>query len=156
MKYELYTDGSIASRGVSLGGWAFCVVEPEEGVVYEEYGSENGVTISRMEVMAVLRGIEWASKNLTLCSKLGIYSDSKYVVDSCNIWMHNWDKNGWVKHDPKIGKVVERPHSDLFKSIKEIKDLNKGKYNFNWVKSHNGNKYNEYVDKLAYNAYRIK
>lgn len=157
MSFEIYTDGSIADRGIATGGWAFCIVEVGVGVIYEESGSQDEVTISRMEILALRNAMDWATLNLPDTDTINVYCDSKYVVNACNVWIDSWVKNDWLKYDyideEKLQKGwIERPHRDLFEEIKELEKI--GNFKFNWVRSHNGNEYNEYVDDLAFNAYR--
>ena len=74
-------------------------------------------------------------------------SDSTYVVDSITKeWYLKWDKNNW-----KRGKS-DVPNADLWKELVALLHRSDTFYRnvtFKWVKGHNGNEWNEYVDKLA-------
>src|SRR3954469_15922866 len=71
----LFTDGAcIGNPGP--GGWAFILKHPDSGRCKEGHGGEHGATNNRMEIMAVIRGLE----SLKRPTKLELFSDSDYVV----------------------------------------------------------------------------
>ena len=91
----LYTDGA-CSGNPGHGGWGaileFNVVEKELS------GGESATTNNRMELTAVIRGLE-ALKEPCIVE---LYSDSKYVIDALEKgWAWGWKKRGWVKSDKK-------------------------------------------------------
>ena len=56
-------------------------------------GQEENTINNRMEMMAVLKCMELAAEdqaNNYIC-----YSDSAYVVNTCNDWIRKWAQNGW-------------------------------------------------------------
>jgi len=101
-------------------------------------------TNNRMELMACIAGLTALKKP----SKVIIYSDSKYVVDSINKgWARRWRLNGWKKKD---NKIVE--NRDLWQKLLDALDIHE--VEFIWVKGHAGKKENERCDELAQRAAR--
>ena len=88
----LYTDGSsIGNPGP--GGYG--IIMELKGTTYKKEFSKGFryTTNNRMELMAIIVGLESIKKEF---SKVTIYSDSKYVVDSINKqWVFEWQKKGF-------------------------------------------------------------
>ncbi|MEM7266184.1 MAG: RNase H family protein, partial [Pseudomonadota bacterium] len=72
-------------------------------------------------------------------------TDSQYVKNGINQWIHNWRKNGWRTADKKPVK-----NADLWKRLDEA--VKKHQVNWHWVKGHSGHPENERCDDLARNA----
>lgn len=109
-KYHIYTDGS--SRGnPGPGGWGMVVMnEDDSELILVEHENESMVTNNRMELKAMICALEYAAEYPK--HTFIIYSDSAYVVNSCNSWMHTWALNGW-----KNSKKVTVENVDLMKEI---------------------------------------
>ena len=114
-----------------------------------------------MELTAVIKALEYVleiltkEKNYTLLLNnkkndrkmdVEIYADSSYVLKGITEWIENW-----IKKDFKNVKNVEL-WKKLYNLKGQIEKLPSIKLVFNKVKGHNGDKYNEMVDKLASNA----
>jgi ribonuclease HI len=93
-----------------------------------------------MELMAAWYALLEAYK--VNASEVEILSDSRYVVDGASKYIHKWRTNNF-----KEGQVK---NLDLWQGIDFY--LRRIKCKFTWVKAHNGNHYNEIVDKIAYEA----
>lgn len=132
--FIIYTDGSCKNY---IGGYAFVVIDDTNQILYQEYGRvPNRSTNQTSELYAIYRALIWNSNNIT------IITDSKYSINCITQWYKRWEKNGW-----KTTKGNPVSNSDL---IKEIVNLTKDKQiYFKHVKSHKGDVYNEYVDRLA-------
>lgn len=122
----IYTDGSCLKNPNGPGGWALCILE-EDGYEYFFSGSDSTTTNNRMELKAVIEALSCV-KEFKECT---IITDSKLIINCA------------------IGKWKRNSNLDLWKEY-DINIKNK-KVNFEWIKGHSGNKYNEIVDKLAYN-----
>ncbi len=68
---------------------------------------------------------------------VNFYTDSKYVVDSYNTWLH-----GWVHRTNFKGIKYQ-------KEWKAIYDSQRDDFKVSWVKGHNNVAYNELVNWLA-------
>ena len=71
----LYTDGA-CSGNPGPGGWG--AILEYNGVEKELSGGENNTTNNRMELTAVIKGLEALKESCTV----ELYSDSKYVIDA--------------------------------------------------------------------------
>lgn len=132
MKVHIYTDG--ASRGnPGPGGYGIVMIYGEK--MKEISAGYRLTTNNRMELLAVIVALEHLKKDGL---DIEIYSDSKYVVDAVQQgWIWNWQKKGFQ------GKKNE----DLWRRFLSL--YPKNKLNFNWVKGHADNMYNNRCDQLA-------
>lgn len=132
----LYTDGA-CSGNPGAGGWGAILIF--NGIERELSGGEPYTTNNRMELMAVIKGLE----ALKYPCAVEIYSDSAYTVNAfVNGWISSWEKNGWKKSDNKAVLNV-----DLWQSL--IKLTNIHEVEFKKVKGHADNEYNNRCDALA-------
>lgn len=138
-KVNIYTDG--ACRG-NPGPGGYGVILEYEGKEKEFSEGFPNTTNNRMELTAAIVGLE----ALNQPCEVTLYSDSKYLVDAIQKgWLKNWRAKGWKKSD---GKPVL--NIDLWEKL--IVQLEKHKVHFEWVKGHDGHKYNERCDILATTA----
>ena len=136
-KITIYTDG--ACRGnPGLGSWAAILMD-EKCVHYLEIsGSDTHTTNNKMELLAAIKALSSIKKE----SKVTLYTDSMYLVNGMTKWIKNWVLRNWIKSDKK---PVE--NKNLWEKLLALS--HKHDIKFNWVKAHNGDKYNERVDTLA-------
>ena len=142
-RVDLFTDG--ACRGnPGPGGWG--LILRFDGREKELAGGEKDTTNNRMELTAVIRGLE-ALK--TPC-RLTVHTDSRYIVDAFEKgWLDNWIARGWRRAATKgQGKPVL--NVDLWQRLLEL--INKHQVQFEWVRGHSGHPENERADRLAVGA----
>jgi ribonuclease HI len=104
----------------------------------EVSGFLRETTNNQMEITAVIEAL----KTLKRSCDVIIYTDSKYVMDGITKWISSWKRNGWKTSDRKPVKNVE-----LWQKL-DI-ECSKHKIQWQWVKGHSGDKYNEIADQLA-------
>ena len=132
----LYTDGA-CSGNPGPGGWG-CILE-YLGHEKELSGGEASTTNNRMELTAVIRGLEALKEPCVV----ELYSDSKYVIDALEKgWAWGWKKRGWVKSDKKPAL-----NPDLWEQLLALTQVHK--LTCHWVKGHAENPYNNRCDQLA-------
>lgn len=132
---DVYTDGSCLGNP-GPGGWAAI-----SGDIFTLAGDSLKTTNNIMEMTAVLKALEKCVEIGQL--NINLYTDSNYVKNGMTSWIHKWMKNDW-----KTANGASVKNKELW--IKIQKALDKMNIvNWHWVKAHNGNKYNEMVDKLA-------
>lgn len=137
----MYTDGA-CSGNPGPGGYGTVLIY--NGIRKELSGGYLATTNNRMEIMAVLKGLE----ALRHPCKVTIYSDSKYVVDAIEKgWLANWKKNNWIKSNKEKALNV-----DLWKKLLIFMELHD--VSFKWVKGHHENEENNRCDQLAVQASR--
>ncbi|MFQ5865991.1 MAG: ribonuclease HI [bacterium] len=135
----IYTDGAcIGNPGP--GGYAAVLIY--QGKRKEISGGFNNTTNNRMEIMAVIKGLE----SLKGTCKVTLYSDSQYLVNSMNKgWVERWRARGWKRNKAEYALNV-----DLWKRLLEL--CEKHKVEFRWTRAHKGTVENERCDQLAYKA----
>ncbi len=101
-------------------------------------GGEPQTTNNRMELIAVIKGLEAICES----SKVVIYTDSEYVLKGASEWLANWKKKGFKTSS---GKAVK--NRDLWEKLDSL--LNKHSVKWIKVRAHSGHKENELVDKVA-------
>jgi len=135
-KVTLYTDGA-CSYNPGPGGWG-CILF-YNNFKKEMSGYECNTTNNRMELMAIIKGLEALKEAVDV----SIYSDSAYICNAFNEnWIEKWQKNNWKNSSKK--EVVNK---DLWIHLLEL--LSKHKYKFIKVKGHSDNEYNNRCDELA-------
>lgn len=138
---NLYTDGA-CSGNPGPGGWGAIL---RYGSFEKELsGGEMDTTNNRMELTAVIKGLEALKEPC----KVLLTTDSKYVADAIqNGWAKSWQKNGWRKADKKPAL-----NPDLWEKLLSLLDIHE--VDINWVKGHTGHPENERCDQLAVGFYK--
>lgn len=134
---ELYTDGA-CSGNPGPGGWAYILRHPGSGSEKEGHGGEKPTTNNRMELMAVIRGLEALGRP----TRVELFSDSQYVLNGLKEWMAAWKKRGW-----KTASKQPVKNQDLWMRLDEL--MGEHTLSFHWVRGHNDHPENERADKLA-------
>ena len=139
---KIYIDGACVGNP-GPGGWAAIILL--ENKKKEIFGGEKSTTNNRMELTAAIKALEYFVELKKKESSLKIFTDSNYVKDGITIWIHKWERNNWKTSDKKDVKNI-----DLWKKLKEL--TKNEKIEWNWIKGHSGDPYNELADKLAKKA----
>jgi len=118
---EVYTDGSCING--CIGGWGFIMIT--NNIEYHVSGRNENTTNNRMELQAVIEALVFKKE----INKYKIYTDSKLILHCAKRdWKRNANLDLWKLYDiVSEGKEIE----------------------WEWVKAHNGNYYNDLVDNLA-------
>jgi len=134
--YELFTDGA-CSGNPGPGGWGF-ILRGGGAAEREESGGEPSTTNNRMELTAVIRGLDELADGSTVV----VTTDSEYCVKGLNEWMDGWKKRGWRKADRS--PVMNR---DLWEQL----DVHRSRLRLRaqWIRGHNEHPENERCDRLA-------
>lgn len=147
-QFSIYTDGACRGNGQAknIGGWGFIVTE-NNMLIHEEVKIEFNTTNNRQEMTAVLNAILFCKENNI--ESFRICSDSQYVVNGFNDWMYKWAKKGWIRGKGITLQVI--PNADIWRQLYS-ETVGLMKVDLIWVRGHNGNKWNEYADKLIESA----
>ena len=136
---KLYTDGA-CSGNPGPGGYGAILIY--NSVEKEISGGEKETTNNKMEIMAVIKGLELLKEPCIVT----VYSDSAYVVNTIEKgWIYSWKKNNWRKSDKSIVKNIE-----LWEKMLTLMNIHEVK--FVKVKGHSDNEYNNRCDELARDA----
>lgn len=134
-RVQLFTDGA-CSGNPGPGGWAALLRYREQE--RELSGGEPATTNNRMEMLAVIHGLEALKRPMPV----RIYTDSQYVMKGITEWLAAWKRRGWKTADRQPVKNV-----DLWQRLDSA--LNPHQVEWQWVRGHNGHPENERVDALA-------
>lgn len=132
---RIYTDG--AAQG-NPGPGGFGVILKYKDAVKELSGGFRLTTNNRMELLAVITGLEAITKTGIAIT---IYSDSKYVVDAIEKkWVWGWQAKNFK----------DKANKDLWLRYLPLH----ARYNprYNWIRGHAGHPENERCDQLAVRA----
>jgi ribonuclease HI len=126
----LYSDGSSLGNP-GPGGWG--TILEFKGKQKELSGKELDTTNNRMELTAVIRGLQALKEPCNV----EVVTDSSYVANAINSWL-----KGWIAKDFKKVKNV-----DLWQEYLEASKAHNIKAT--WVRGHSGHPQNERCDTLA-------
>lgn len=160
MNYIVFTDGS--SRGnPGSGGWGSIIISDDN--VTEIGGAERNTTNNKMELTAVICGLQKISKDFGSMQKsaeefgivrddskkenrqVKIYTDSSYVINGITKWIYGWKNNGW-----KTKTKDDVLNKDLWIKLDEVLNVVESKNVFwEYVGGHIGIVGNERCDIIA-------
>jgi len=132
----IYTDGG-ADPNPGAGGWAAILLDPASGKALELSGGEPRATNNRMELTAAIRGLE----SLKRRCRVQLFTDSQYLRKGITQWLPGWVARGWRRKDGEL------QNEDLWRRLHEVVKLHDVQWD--WIKGHAGNHWNERADELA-------
>ena len=141
----LYTDGG-CSGNPGPGGWGFILRHEATGKEMEKSGAERETTNNRMELTAVVRGLEALKRPC----RVELFTDSVYVGKGLTEWMPKWKANGWRRREGKAWKPIK--NEDLWRRLDEL--ITKHSLTYTRVAGHSGHPENDRCDELAVAAYQ--
>jgi ribonuclease HI len=132
-RVTVITDGACLENP-GPGGWAALLRFGQHEKMIS--GSEAGTTNNRMELMAVIKGLETLKESC----EVTLLADSRYVLDGFDKgWLANWKANGWKTAGNKPVK-----NQDLWEELD--RQVKRHRIKWVWVRGHNGHEDNERVD----------
>ena len=131
---KIYTDGA-CSGNPGRGGWAAIIIDGEK--IEKISGASKNTTNNRMELIAVISALKYVDEQ-----NIELFTDSKYTKDGIEKWILKWKKNGW-----KTANKQDVKNIDLWKNLDELNQIKNVQWN--WVKGHADNEYNNMADELA-------
>ena len=140
---QLFTDGSCRGNP-GPGGWAFLLRHVGTGSEREESGGELQTTNNRMELEAVIRGLQ----ALTQRAQVEVITDSVYVAKGCAEWLKKWKANDWRRREK--GRFKPLKNSEQWQTLDTL--LAKHDVRFTTIRGHAGHPENERCDDLAVEA----
>ena len=132
----IFTDGA-CSGNPGPGGWGTILRFGEHEK--ELSGGERETTNNRMELTAVIKGLEALKEPC----RVTIVTDSKYVSDAViKGWAKGWRKKGWKRSggEPAL-------NADLWERLLDLLEVHEAE--FRWIKGHAGHPENERCDAMA-------
>lgn len=135
-----YTDGA-CSGNPGPGGWGVLLIARKGESILKERelkGGEPDTTNNRMELLAAINALEALERR----SAITLVTDSAYVKNGVESWIHGWKRNGWKTSNKKPVKNV-----DLWQRLDEARLRHD--VTWEWIKGHAGHPENERADELA-------
>tara|TARA_B100001778_G_C18555031_1_gene614895 strand:- start:161 stop:805 length:645 start_codon:yes stop_codon:yes gene_type:complete len=168
---NMYTDGACPNNGTpnAYGGFGMAAnIETPGGsrwvytfypwclLLEDRYGKPTNQKCELAAVMFTVRGFAeevlanpkhkyWDGEG-QIVANIRIHSDSKYVVDGINAWLHNWRKNDW-----KNSKKKPIANMQMWKDLDNMLDYEhlRGVFSFYHVAGHSGDDGNDAADEAA-------
>ena len=129
--YVAYTDGSNDNNHPKRpAGAAYVILDSEGNELHRAAKGFLGKTNNYVELMAIISAVNWIPQGASVI----VYSDSQYAINTLS---------GRWKAKANIELV------NMFYEISRGKEVF-----FEWVKGHNGDHWNEVVDKMANAEYQ--
>jgi ribonuclease HI len=136
----IYTDGSCLGNP-GPGGWGAVILADKDE--HRFYGGEAFTTNNRMELQAAIQALRQVAANPAWKSgRIRVFCDSQYVKNGITQWVGKWKLNGW-----KTSGRTPVKNRDLWVQLDVLMDTLNA--NWEWVRGHAGNTYNELCDQLA-------
>ncbi|GIW90078.1 MAG: ribonuclease H [Pirellulaceae bacterium] len=142
---QLFTDGA-CKNNPGPGGWAFILRDPATGRQIKRSGSEVRTTNNRMELMAVIRGLEALRRPCHVV----LYTDSTYVGRGLTEWLPKWKARNWISSSTGLTRTIK--NIDLWKRLDQL--LKQHQLEYVPVRGHSGHPENEECDRMAVAAIR--
>ncbi|MHB0955361.1 MAG: ribonuclease HI [Pirellulaceae bacterium] len=140
---HLFTDGA-CSGNPGPGGWAFVLRHLATGREKEASGGEPNTTNNRMELLAVIRGLEALKRSC----RVELFTDSVYVGKGLAEWLPKWKKNDWRRREGQ--RWVPVKNEELWRRLDELSQ--KHHITYTRVAGHSGHPENDRCDLLAVEA----
>jgi ribonuclease HI len=136
----VFTDGA-AKRNPGPGGWGVVIVTPD-GHVTELGGGAPLTTNNKMELTGAIRAL---ARLAGTPGRLAIHTDSTYVIQGIEQWVHNWRRRGWKTATG--GDVLNR---ELWEELSDLTAARPPRsISWHYVRGHIGIPGNERVDAIA-------
>jgi ribonuclease HI len=132
----IFTDGS-CDPNPGRGGWGWVWVENGE-ILAQGHGRAADTTNNRMELQALIE----AFKKLPDDRDLVAYSDSQLCIKTINEWASGWENRGWKRKGGPIKNL------ELVQELYALANA-KPRIELQWIRAHEGTRWNEYADALA-------
>lgn len=106
--FLLFSEGQVKNR---QGQWRFVLQAADGSAIFEASDTEPGVAGERLELLAVVRGLE----ALDQPSHVTLFTPSKYVNRGMAYGLDEWRRNGWTWEC--FGNMVPVNNRDLWQRL---------------------------------------
>ena len=136
---KIYTDGS-ARGNPGKAGWGAVFLFGDK--IFEMGGRSDHATNNQMELTGPIEALKYIKRKNLQQTPVQIISDSKYVILGITEWILGWQKNNW-RNAAKKPVMNRELWEELHKLTEELKPT------WEYVKGHNGDKWNDRADEIA-------
>lgn len=130
--FTCYTDGSCNNLSANREGGAAYIVFRNGEEIHRRSKSLINTTNNRAEMLAIISAVNVCPVG----AEITVFTDSKYAMCS------------FISRRPLRQVKANKDLVKLYRNVSMDKNVR-----FEWVKGHNGNKYNEMVDAMANGEY---
>ena len=139
----IYTDGSSLGNP-GPGGWGAVLIGNKQVV---ELGEKHGtVTNNQMELLSLYKSFEYLIEQGIRDYIITVHSDSTYVVNGLNEWIHGWKAKNWIT-------AAKKPvlNKDLWQDLDRVREFveTDNTLFIKHIKAHAGHEHNERADDIA-------
>lgn len=143
----VYTDGATSNNGFenAIGGWAFVAVK-DDVIIFSKNGTiTEDPTNNICEMIAIIQACKFL-QNKYPSEQHTILSDSAYIIN-CYMqkWYRKWQSNGWIT-------AAKQPVKNKELWLQLIPFFESSLFDFQKVKAHYTDKFNNMADTLAVEA----
>ena len=133
---KVYCDGSCI-RNPGPGGWCSILIylKNKKRNIKIIGGGSKSTTSNKMELQALIKGLSLLKNNCFI----GVHSDSKHLINEMNFW-----KKRKTENKIKNLKIIKITNEYFWFKIKIFNKIHS--ILWNWIKSHNNNKFNSKAD----------
>lgn len=124
---QVFTDGSCKGNP-GPGGWAAILIKNGKEKIIK--GNCADTTNNRMEMIGVIEALRFIHENHLQQDEIKLFTDSNLIVQTIN--------QGWKR----------KANQDLWEEMDEL--IEELSIQFEWVKGHHKNKYNNECDRIAF------
>ena len=132
----VFTDGSCSGNpGPGAGGRCGCSMA---GWSRSATVTTDDTTNNRMELTAIAEGLLLVHPD----EAVDLYTDSRLVVQTLTQWAAGWERRGWKRSEGEVAnlELVQRAYALA---------RERPRARIQWIRAHDGSKWNEYADALA-------
>lgn len=130
MEYTIYTDGGY-SQIHDVGAFAYVMLDEKQNIVKKGAWKIEKETNNRAELKAIITGVYHLPQD---CTFVTIKSDSQYALFTLS------------------GKWGRKSNTDLFDVWDKVKKDRNILIDYQWVRGHSGDMYNEMCDTMCNDA----
>lgn len=134
-RVEIFTDGSCLGNPGKGGIGVLLRYKNHEKTLSKGF---ELTTNNRMELLAVIEALSLLKEPCQVV----LSSDSQYMKNGIQQWMHNWKRNNWQTSNKTPVK-----NQDLWVRLDQA--IAPHQLEWQWVKGHSGHRENEICDELA-------
>ena len=113
----------------------------DSGKTAKVAGGESPTTNNRMELAAVIQGLEALERR----TSVRVVTDSEYVAKGMTEWVAGWIRNGWMRGSGRRKEPVK--NVELWQSL--VAACERHDVVFETVRGHAGHPENEECDRMA-------
>lgn len=115
--FLLFAESGLPSH--ARGWWRFQLEAVDGSARFEADDQEPGVSLARLELLAVIRGLE----SLEQPSRVTLVTASRYVAHGLRFGLEEWRQNGWLWE--RFGQMCPIEDADLWRRMDRASQIHR-------------------------------